>query len=99
MVLLVPLSMSSIMFHVVIGALRIRFRLILICGEIICLCRIVCAYAGVCIISLGELMILAPGVRQRLTLRGPVISIRLNSSSLMSILIVRALIIANLIAL
>lgn len=95
MVLLVPLSVTFVMFHMIIGALRVRFRLILVCGKIICLCRIVCAHASVCIISLGELMILVPGVRQRLTLQVPVISIDLNSSILKSILSMRTLIKVN----
>lgn len=49
---------SSIIHYSVISALSVWFRIILICGEIIGLCRFFCAHAGVCIISLGELMIL-----------------------------------------
>lgn len=49
---------SAIVHHSVIGALRVWVRLILVCGEIIGLRRFFCADGGVCIFSLGELMIL-----------------------------------------
>lgn len=90
MVLIVSVFSFSII-NSGISDLRVGFGLILVCER--SLCRFFCAYAGVYIISLGERMILAPGVRQRLTLR--VISIDLNSSILISVLIMGALIIVN----
>lgn len=101
-VLVVSASSLSIIHYSIIRALRVRFRIILICGEIIGLHRFFCAHAGVCIISMGELMILrllVPGVRQRLTLRVSPMSIDLNSSILISVFLMRALIIVNFIVL
>lgn len=98
-VLVVSASSLSIVHYSVIGALRVWFGLILICGEIIGLRRLFCAHAGVRIIALGKLILwlLVPGVRERLTLR--VMPVDRSSSILISVLILRALIIVNVIVL
>lgn len=98
MALLVPVPSLSIIFHMVVIALRVWFRLILICGEIIRFCRFFCAHARVCIISLGELVVLwllVPGARRRLTLRMPLMSIDLSCTIPIGIVIMRALIIVS----
>lgn len=60
-VLVISVS-SAIVHHSIIGALRVRFRLVPCCGEIIGLC----ADTGVWIFFLGELIflwLLAPGLK------------------------------------
>ena len=102
MALIVPVFSFSIILHIVISALWVWCRLILICGEIIGFCRFFCAHARICIISLGELVIhwlLVPGVRQRFTMRMPLMSIDLDSTVLISVFIMRMLIIVRFIVL
>ena len=89
--LIVPASRLSIKHHRVISAWRIWFGLILICREIIG--RFLGTDAGVRIIPLGELMVLVPGLRLRLSLR--VMSIDLNRSILIVVLVLGALIIVR----
>lgn len=97
-VLLVHVSSFSVIFHMITGTLRVWFRLKL-SGKITGLCHFVCAHACACIICLCELMILVPGVRQRLTLRGTPMSINMSSSILICILIVQPFIIVIFIVL
>jgi len=94
MVLLIPVPSFLNIFHTVLGAFRIWLRLKL-CGKIADPRTVFCAHTCACMISLWKLMILAPTVRQRLTLRVTCISIHVSSFVLISILIMRAVTVVN----
>lgn len=83
-VLIVSSSSFSVVHHSVVAALRECLSLVLVCGKIVGLC----ADAGVGILSLVELVVLwlmAPRLRQRLSL----MSVELNTQSLIRVLIRR----------
>ncbi len=94
-VLDISVSSLSVVHCSVIRVLRIRFRLKLVCAEIIRLCRFFGAVACVRIFSPGKRMILwllVPGVRQRSSLWVTLMSVDRSSSIPVSVLIMWVLI-------
>lgn len=67
-VVVLPVVFSSVVHQHVVGALRVCLIVILIGGEIIGVCGLLSGHAGVCVVSLAELVVwglLAPAGRTR----------------------------------
>lgn len=94
----VPVSSIPVIFHRDFGALRICVQPIVICGKFIALCGFRCAYTGVCVVSLVELMtfwLLIPNMRLCLIVTSMSVHLSVNGSVTIRVLFIWGLIVVG----